>query len=826
MKSFVKKFLARRISLAMALAACVAMAARGSENKASRPASLASFANAPLCFEANAGQDGESGQFIARGAGCGVRLAPTEAEIILNAGEDQSAPRSVRLQLVDANPASTMTGCDQMPARANYLIGNEPAKWHMGVPLFSRVQVNDVYPGVRVVYYGNQSAQLEYDFVLKPGALPGQIRFHIAGADRVEVDAAGNLALKIRGEEIRQHKPVAYQQSGGARREIAASYHLNADGTVGFALGNYDRNLPLVIDPVLDFLTYMGGKKLDIGWAIALDGDQNVYIAGETLSTGLLTTNAILFGNTNFMKFRGGNNSFGDAFVAKYDTTGALQFLTYLGGKTDDGALDIAYDSVNNAVWVTGFTDSTNFPLVNPIRDQFLGANKNPKRIFPVDAFIVKLDPSGTNLLFSTYFGGENIDEGLGIAVDGNGFVYVTGLTSSTNLPGIQPNAFQAIAGGRFDAFVTKLTSTGPNIYTNAYTTFFGGTNVDYGLSIAVDSKQDAWITGITYSTNFFTTNAIQLTYGFFPDGHTFTNLNFVTDLKKHNNASRSDAFVAEISPDGSTVPFSTLLGGTNDDVGESITIDSSDNVYVAGYTLSRDFPTNVITAPTTNTITVVTTNSETMALETNSYGTADYIFPNISTNFASHVFVTEFTNSTPAYALAFSTQFGGSFADQGLGIAVDGNGLIYVTGSIGSTNFFSTNVIVLTNSLDFAVTNKHKIEYPGFSVSNPVFTNLSSTNTTKLKRGSGNTNDVFVAVLAPGMGTFLQSIVMGGPGEDDANGIAVDSAGTAVYIVGSTTSMTNFATTNAVQTIFGAGKSSRRISDAFVGKIQIVPSP
>ncbi|HEX4263388.1 MAG TPA: SBBP repeat-containing protein [Verrucomicrobiae bacterium] len=824
MKLSVKEVLARRISVSIAcVAVAVALEGRGAENKVARPVSLASFTNTPLYFEANAGQSGDAGQFIARGAGCSVLLASTGAEIVLGTAENQTALRSVRLELVGANGASKMTGREEMPGRANYLIGNEPSKWHTGIPLFSKVQVDDVYPGMQVVYYANQSAQLEYDFLLQAGAQPGQIRFRVEGADQVRVDAAGNLALKIGGEEIRQHKPVAYQETSGVRQEVSASYHLNADGTVGFVLGEFDHNLPLVIDPVLDFMTYMGGKKVDIGWSVALDGDQNVYITGEALSMNLLTTNTILFGNTNFNKFRGGNNSFGDAFVAKYNTSGALQFLTYLGGKTDDGALSIAFDSLNNAVWVTGFTDSTNFPLQNPIRSQLTGPNKNARRIFPVDAFIVKLDLSGTNLLFSTLFGGENIDEGMGIAVDASGFVYVTGLTSSTNLTGILPNAFQTTNCGRFDAFVTKLASAGDNIYTNVYTTFFGGTNLDYGLSIAADSQQDAWVTGLTFSTNLFTTNAIQLAYGAFPGGHTFTNLNTQTNNNRRVSL-HSDAFVTEISPNGSTVPFSTFLGGSNDDVGEHITIDMSDNVYVTGYTFSREFPTNVITVPTTNTVTVVTTNSGT--LETNTYGPDVFVFPNVSTNFASHVFLTEFTNSTPAYALAYSTHFGGNFADQGLGLAVDNNGLIYVTGSVGSTNFYSTNIIVLTNSIDHAVTNHHQIEYPGFSVSNPIFSNLTSTNTAKLKRTGANTNDVFVAVLAPGMGTFVQSIIVGGPGEDDANGIAVDPAGSAVYIVGATTSITNFATPNAPQTLFGGGKSNRRFSDAFVGKIQIVPSP
>jgi hypothetical protein len=817
MKSSVKEISARRISLLIAFAVVfVAVGARGVGNRIGGPVGLSTFAGAPLYFEGNDGQFEGGAPFIARGAVCSVLIAPTEAEIVLgksagkivarvNAAPGEIEARTVRLQLVDANPASKITGRDQMPARANYFIGNEPAKWHTGVLLFSKVQVDEVYPGVRVVYYANQSAQLEYDFLVQPGARPGQIRFRIEGADKVRVDEGGNLALQIGDEEIQEHKPVVYQENGGSRREIPASYHLNGDGTVGFELAEYDRSLPLVIDPVLDFLTYMGGKRMDIGWAIALDANTNVYVAGEALSMGLLTTNAIIYGNTNFGIFRGGDNSFGDAFVAKYDNSGALQFLTYLGGKTDDGALGIAFDSMNNAVWVTGFTDSTNFPLLNPIRAQLTGPNKNAKRVFATDAFIVKLDPSGTNLLFSTYFGGENLDEGVGIAVT-NDSVYVVGITGSTNLTGLQPNAFQTIPGGDLDAFITRLTNTGPNTYTNAYTTYLGGTNTEYGLSIAVDSKLDAWVTGLTYSTNFYTTNALQLAAGvsaYFTNGYTFNNLNTQTNVQKRNGALHSDAFVTEMSPDGLSVPFSTFLGGSNDDVGEHIAIDGSDNVFVTGYTLSRDFPTNTIT--TTQTPDEIN----------------EYVFPNPGTNFFAHVFVTEISNQ----ALAYSVHFGGNLADQGLGIAVDNNGLTYVTGSASSTNFYPT-VLLVTNT---ETKIKHGItitNYFGIVTNSPVFTDLSSTNdTVKLKHGA-NTNDIFVVVLSPGFTNFNQQILLGGPGEDEANGIAVDPSGGTVYIVGSTTSKTNFATTNAAQEIYGGVKTGGKLSDAFIGKIQIVPSP
>ena len=514
--------------------------ARSRRSRRPRLAAVSKVANAPLYFESNAGQFASDASFVARGAECNVLLAPTEAQILLGKSSDGgSAPQAVRLQLLGANSTAKIAVYrDSLPARANYFVGSDASQWRAGVPLFSKVSVDEVYPGVQVIYYANQSAQLEYDFLLQPGAAPEQIHFRVTGADSVQVDAQGNLVLKLNREEIEQHRPVAYQESHGVRTTVSASYHLNADGTVGFALGHYDRALPLTIDPVLDFLTYLGGKKLEIGQTIALDGSGNIYVAGETLSTGLKVLNPIQLGATNFAKFRGGNNAFGDAFVAKYDNSGVLQFLTYLGGKNDDAARGIVYDPVGAAVWVTGFTDSTNFPLVNPVRSKIGGEVKNARRVPPVDAFICKLDPSGTSLLFSTFFGGDSIDEGLGIAVDANGGIYVTGITSSTNLTIISPDAYQTNLSGKFDGFVTKLVGSGGN-YTNAYTTYYGGTNDDYAISVAVDSGMNAWLTGFTFSADLpLSANQLSLPAGvnpYFPTGYAFTNLNTEPKKTRHN---------------------------------------------------------------------------------------------------------------------------------------------------------------------------------------------------------------------------------------------------------------------------------------------------
>lgn len=739
MKQSANKFIAVPV-IVSALLVSGGVAAQGAETGLKQ---LSSLANAPLYFE------GGDASFTARGAQCNVTLAPAAAEMIL--GKPGSTARTVRLRFAGANPAAAMAGLDRLPGAANYFLGNDAANWRAGVPLFSKVQVNDVYPGIRVVYYGNQSAQLEYDFLLQPDARPEAISFAVEGADKVRVNAQGDLVLTIGGEQVVQHKPVIYQERNGARKEINGGYRVGKDGSIGFEIAAYDHHLPLVIDPTLSFLTYLGGKKNDYGWSIALDASENVYVAGETLSKGLPTTPGA-FGPVYF----GGTAAFGDAFVASYTSSGALRFLTYFGGRWDDGALGIAVDPSGNA-YVTGFTDSTNFPIMPPggaIKNSLkdgVARNNNAMHIYPVDAFVSKFDSSGA-LVYSTYLGGSGRDEGVGIAVDASGSAYVTGLTESTNFP-VTTNiaasqVIQYTNGGGADVFIAKLGPQGTNLL---YATYLGGTNTEYGEGIAVDSGGNAWVTGFTGSTNFPVVNPIVDSIG-----HSYTNLS-----KKTNYTVRVDAFLSKISADGSTLLSSTYLGGTNDDVGVHVTTDSADNAYVTGFTSSKDFPTNVITTPQSS-----------------------------ATNFLTHVFVTEVD---PSGTLLYSTQFGGNRFDQGAGIAVDTNGLIYVTGSTTSTNFFATD----------------------------SFTDLRNTNVLARQPARG-TNDVFVAVLSPQATSFeTNCVLLGARGSDDVHGIAITPDGSVAYIVGTTTSPTNFATTNAAQPTFGG---HGQYSDAFVGRIQLVP--
>jgi hypothetical protein len=664
---------------------------------------------------------------------------------------------------------------------------------------------------------------LEYDFLLQPETHPEQIRFRVQGADQVQVDSDGKLVLKIDGQEICQHAPVVYQERGATRTQIAAGYRLNQDGTVGFALAGYDRSLPLVIDPVLDFLTYLGGKNLTIAWGVALQGS-NIFVAGETLSKNLPTNNPIVFTNsagipTNFSRFQGGTGGFGDAFIASYTTNGALNYFSYLGGRGDDGALAIAA-APDNSIWITGFTDSKQFPIINGVLSysnslfsSLTGPNNNATGVFPADAFIAHVSAGGTNLLFSTYYGGNLIDEGTAIVLDNSNNVFITGLTSSTNLP-VTANAFQPTNRGSFDAFVaefvptnTDIAATNPAVgYTTNFATYLGGTNLDFGLGIALDTNNNVWIAGLTFSTNFVTTNITELTNQFalflstvgtnaIETNHLFDGLNSQTNSAHHNTAFRSDGFVSEFSTNGALL-FSTLLGGTNDDAAVKLAIDSSNNVFVTGYTLSRNFPTNVATG-------LIFTN---ITSDTNDFpnGTTN-IYVGASTNFISRAFVTELSPGTnfPDYVIAASTTLGGFGADRATDIALDANGNVYVIGSAGSTNFFATNVVILTNSFLGIQTNLHNgriTNYVGIATNNFTFTNMTSTNfTRRFQRSSVNTNDVFIAVLAPGLTNYVRSIILGGPGDNEPNGMALDANNGVIYFVGDTTSRTNFAIPNAL---------------------------
>ena len=516
------------------------------------------------------------------------------------------------MKLVAANSSPRVTGIDELPGKSNYFVGNDPKQWRTNVLQYARVKYENVYQGVDVVYYGNQQ-ELEYDFIVAPGANPATIKLSFAGAQSIEIDERGDLVLRTQHGKVVQRKPFIYQETGGQKRQVAGQYVKIGSDQVGFEVGEYDNSLPLVIDPLLVYSTYLGGSgAFDIVNGLATDQAGNVYIVGDTSSPNFPTTAG------SFQPVFNGSNP----FVMKLDQTGSVVlYSTYLGGSGGDSAVGIAVDSAGNA-YVGGHTSSTNFP-VTPGAFDFIG---DPAW----DAFVAKLNPTGTALVYSSYLGGGGTEQTFAIAIDSLGQAYLTGGTKSLNFPvtfGVVDTTFN----GDEDVFVTKVNSTGTAI---AYATFLGGTNREQGVGIAVDVSGNAYVTGFTQSPNFPTS---------FGGWDTVLN--------------GTDVFVVKLNSIASG-GFSTFLGGTADEIGFAIAVDGAGFAYVTGYTGSTNFPTT------------------TSAYDRVMSGWNDIFVTKLNQNFT---------------GLVYSTFLGGTAGELAFSIAVDGVGQAYVTGYTLSTNFPTT---------------------------------------------------------------------------------------------------------------------------------------
>ena len=632
---------------------------------------MAAATEAPLSFEVNRGQADPNVRFLARGDGISIYL--TAAEAVLAVGP---SAQIVRMGWMGANPRPQIEGEIPLAGRANYLVGRDPSAWHAGIPTFGRVRYRDVYPGVDAIYHGEQH-RIEYDFVVAPAADPGLIRFSLEGARKLELDPNGDLLVHTRAGILRQHKPMGYQERGGRREMVGVRYQLYAHRQVGFKIFQYDRSRELVIDPVVSFATYMGGKVAEIGHGVAVDAKGNSYVVGETTSSDFPTSHPIYSAQAAT-----------DVFVAKYSPDGAtLLYSTYLGGTAHDVGTAIAVDAAGNA-YIAGRTASANFPTVNAAQPAFGGTE---------DAFAAKLDPTGAKLLYSTYIGGKLIDQGMGIAIDGAGSAYVTGHTVSTDFPAV--NAFRATRVGSYDVFVTKLDPVGASF---VYSTYLGGVQDDYGKAIAVDPQGNAYVTGITGSPNFPVANALQpklnpsgdafvtkldptgqsLVYSTYLGGGGLDQGNgitadacgfaYVTGQTQSTNFPTTpgalqpgfsgpasggfagDAFVARLDPAGANLLYSTYLGGGKGDWGTAITLDAAGNPYVTGATASADFP--VMNAAQAH------------------HGGAPCSMTPCGDAFAAKL-------SLDGNSLLYSTFFGGGKDEAAMGIAVDGAGSAWLTG-------------------------------------------------------------------------------------------------------------------------------------------------
>ncbi len=718
------------LSLVLALGSTVFLSSGDRLQQASaqslQPVSI--YNQIPLTFEPNLGQTDNRVKYLARGKGYTLFLTRDEAVFSLAPARSGSstAPASavLRTRFVGANLNPMIEGVSGLPAKSNYFLGSDPAKWRVGVPRYSKVRYSKLYPGTDLIYYG-RDGQLEYDLVLAAGADPHRIRFAVSGVDQLNLNAQGDVALTIGSSQVTMRKPFVYQEVAGEKHAVKADYVLLSKDEVGLQIGPYDSGKSLVVDPALVYSGYLGGSGSDGAWASAVDSHGNAYLTGGTVSVDFPITSGVVqstYGGTGNCN-SGQDFGCGDVFVTKFNSKGtALVWSTYLGGSDKENGVSIVVDKSSN-VYVGGSTHSANYPVTAGAFQTSLKGHKN--------GFISKLNSNASSLLYSTYLGGSGGDDVIGIAVDSSGNPYAVGHATSSDFP-VTAGAFQTKCKpcglGGSNAFITKLNSTGSALI---YSTYLGGSAGDIGTSIAVDSSGNAYVTGETVDADFPTLNPIQATFG---GGGTSCNGN--------TNVPCGDAFVTKLNSTGMALVYSTYLGGSGEDGGVAIKIDSTGAAYVAGETDSSNFPT--------------TAGAFQTKFGGGSAGCTNTGFT------CGDAFVTK-VNSTGS-AWTFSTYLGGS-GDDGIafGLAVDSSKNVHLAG--------------ITDSSNFPVT---------ANATQPTFG--GGTNPCPVGATCG---DAFRTTLNSTGSSLVFSTFLGGSSDDGALGMALDGNGYA-YVVGATFS-TNF---------------------------------
>ncbi|WP_176444876.1 SBBP repeat-containing protein [Paenibacillus herberti] len=638
-------------------------------------------------FEHNAGQSDPRVAYLLRDQDSTFYFTPAHADMIFGKPLQTSEPAydaaslsrmqweawGLRMNFIGASPETRIEGCNLLDGIKNYFVGRDAYKWRTGIRTFEQIKYMGLYPGIDMLFYLNDS-QLEFDFIVAPGADWRQIALEFEGTDWLRIDAEGNFHAGVNEQSICLRKPFIYQvDEQGKQVQIKGGYVVRSKRRIGFEpASTYDDSLPLIIDPVLTYSTYLGGSDVTTGLGIAVDASGSAYVTGLTFATDYPTLGPIQG------TLAGGS----DVVISKFSPAGnTLLYSTYLGGSDLDSGNAITVDAFNNA-YVTGYTDSVDFPTTS-------GAFQTTP-LPSTNAFVSKLDPTGGILLFSTYLGGNDVDIGNGIAVDITGVTYITGTTLSSNFPLVDPfqssffavntafvtklnaagnallystylsgtiftngaaiavdrygqfyaagstnvnfptvNPFQpSFGGGTSDAYVVKFATVG-SVTSVIYSTYVGGTQADYGTGVATDMSGNAYVTGYTNSLNFPVLDPIQAA-----------------------NGGLNDAFVSKLGPSG-TLIYSTYLGGSGNDQGNGISADNLGNVYVTGWSASINFP---LANPFQNTL----------------FGSAS-------------AFVAKL-NSSPAFI--YSTYLGGNNNNQGTAITSDSFGSAYVTGLTSSINF------------------------------------------------------------------------------------------------------------------------------------------
>lgn len=703
----------------------------------------------PVSYEYNLGQADSRYQFIARMPGMTLYLTPGEAVLDVRdwLGHNGSV---LRAELVGADPAAVAELGRPPESMANFFIGSDASKWLTNVPVYSRVQYKNVYPGIDVEYHGD-SGILEHDFIVGPNTDPSTIRMAFRGADGVRLDRQGNVEIEAGGKKIGWRKPVLYQNSESGRRRIEGAYRLSASGEISFSVGAYDKSKALVIDPVIQYLTYVGRANLDALGRIGTDANGNVYMTGFTQDLNFPATPGAYVANP-------GGASNGNVIVAKLNATGtAMSYVSHFGGATIDYGVGIAVDASGN-VYLAGGTDSNNFPTTpGALKTTFTSENPGASH-----CFVTKLNASGSGLAYSTFLGGRGTDRCFAIAVDAAGNAFVTGRTNSTNFPvseGAYQSAFRGgapqtlLAGTQLgvpssDAFVAKLNPSGSAL---VYATYVGGSNNESGTAIAVDAQGNAYVAGITNSLNFpVTQGAIQTAFG---------------GAQGQTDLSIGDAFVLKVNPSGSGLIYSTYLGGRQNDMAFSITVDSQGSAYVAGSTASSNFPTTP------------------RAVQPNYKGAGGE-----ARIVAGDGFVTKLNPA--GNELVYSTFLGGTLDERASAVAVDSAGNAWVTGHTLSPDFPTTNDAFQRNHAG--------------QPANDLFI----------------IGDAFVTQLDAAGAAILTSSFLGGRGGDVGTAIAVlpDNS----VIVAGLTSSTDLPVTTGVyqRQYFGTTGNGVPVGDAFIARL------
>jgi hypothetical protein len=629
------------------------------------------YGRLPMSFEENQGQTAREVRFVAHGGRYELFLTSQEAVIALRPTTHLDfSPRhrsaylralrqqrraaqtttAIRMRLEGANPAPQISGAERLPTRVNYFTGSDPKNWHTDVPAYARVKYAGIYPGVDLVFYGNQR-MLEYDFVVAPGADPKAIQLKIAGARKMHINSRGDLVLSVPEGEVQLQKPLIYQLLNGEKREVAGNYLVTSGHRVTFSIADYDRSKPLILDPVLNYSTYLGGSGVEnyiLPVGIAVDGSGDTFVAGETTSVDFPAgTNAGITINPN------PNPNSGASYVAELNPAGTqLLYSTYLVGTTTnggDGASGVAVDSTGK-VYVAGVTFAAGFPTKNPIA-AFSADTTNGT------CFVTKLDPTvsgNSGLLFSTYLGGTGGEFADAIAVDSNDNAYVVGQTISSDFPVTNGVTFNAanVHNAFGSGFLSKIDiATSTLVYStylsgnaaNAANSPGIGGEIAYG--VAVDSSNNAYVVGATTSNN----------------ATGFPSINANETAPPAANVLGS-AFVAKINTAGNgaaSLVYSTYIAGSTQEIGYGIGLGPNNVAYVVGDTTSNDFP-----------------------FTPNAFDTSG------AASGKAFVAVVDTTKTGAGNSLTYATFLGGSGGDVGYGVSVDGSGNAYVVGTTASTDF------------------------------------------------------------------------------------------------------------------------------------------